>query len=196
MSTTLTMDLHLPMEALHAGLDEIRRSPRDGGRLACIVRRPATDAREAVDRATLSVEDGLAGDNWRARGSRRMPDGTAHPDMQLTLMNARAIDLIARTPERWPLAGDQLFVDLDLSGENLPAGTRLAVGEAVIEVTTQPHTGCHKFVDRYGADAMKFVNSEVGRALNLRGIYARVVTPGAIRVGERVTKIVEAPPAG
>jgi MOSC domain-containing protein YiiM len=128
------------------------------------------------------------GDNWRVRGSTRMPDGTSHPDMQLNVMSARAIDLIAQAPERWRLAGDQLFVDLDLSVDNLPPGTQLALGSAVIEVTPQPHTGCQKFVQRFGVDAMKFVNSATGRRLRLRGLNAKVVRPGVIRVGDIVRK--------
>jgi MOSC domain-containing protein YiiM len=104
-------------------------------------------------------------------------------------MNARVIALIAQDEDRWPLAGDQLFVDLDLSKTNLPAGTRLALGSAVIEVTAEPHTGCRKFVDRFGLDAMQFVNSEAGRRLQLRGINAKVVQGGTIRVGDLVRKI-------
>jgi MOSC domain-containing protein YiiM len=117
-------------------------------------------------------------------------DGSAHPDMQLNVMNSRAIALIAQDKSRWPLAGDQLFVDLDLSAENLPAGTMLALGSAVIEVTNQPHTGCQKFVTRFGVDALKFVNSPERRALRLRGINAKVVRPGTIRVGDRIAKVV------
>ena len=180
---------HLTMAELEAGLGEIRRSPRDEGVLELIVRRPQEDAREVLEEAELHAEEGLVGDNWRRRGSSRTADGSPHPDTQLNVMNSRAIALVARDRGRWPLAGDQLFIDLDLSDENLPAGTRLALGSAVIEVTAQPHTGCKKFVARFGLDAMKFVNSPVGKQLHLRGINARVVRPGVIRVGDVVRKI-------
>lgn len=180
---------HLEMAELEAGLGEIRQSPADQGALRMIVRRPQTDEREVLEEGELDLEVGLVGDNWKARGYRKTPDGSAHPDMQLNIMNARAAALVAQDPARWPLAGDQLYVDLDLSGENLPAGTRLQIGGAVIEVTAEPHTGCSKFVSRFGKDAMKFVNSPVGRELNLRGINAKVVEPGVIRVGDSLRKL-------
>lgn len=180
---------HLTTAELEAGLEEIRRSPSDGGPLELIVRRPRVDEREVLAEGELHLSEGLVGDSWKERGSSRTADGSPHPEMQLNVMNARAVALLAQGRERWPLAGDQLYLDLDLSGENLPPGTRLALGEAVIEVTAQPHTGCKKFVARFGLEAMKFVNSEVGRALNLRGINARVVQPGVIRVGDVARKI-------
>src|SRR5258708_5692403 len=173
---------HLTMEELEAGLEDIRRSPKDEGILELIVRRPNNGEREVLREGELDVTAGLVGDTWSTRGSRRSKDGLAHPDMQLNIMNARAIALVAQERERWHLAGDQLFVDMDLSGENLPPGTRLALGSAVIEVTSEPHTGCQKFLSRFGLDAMKFVNSPLGRQLNLRGINAKVVRPGVIRV--------------
>lgn len=181
--------IHLTRAELEAGLDHIRQSPTDAGTLAMIVRRPAADRREVLSVAELDLADGLVGDSWRARGSRSTHDGSAHPDMQLNVMNARAIALLARNRDRWPLAGDQLYVDLDLSTVNLPPGTRLAVGGAVIEVTAQPHTGCAKFTQRFGSDAMKFVNSPVGRSLNLRGINAKIVQSGPIRTGDTVRKL-------
>jgi hypothetical protein len=177
------------MEELEAGLDAIRQSPKNEGVLELIVRRPSVGEREVLDEGELDVADGLVGDTWSKRGSSRSKDGLAHPDMQLNVMNSRVIALVAQERERWHLAGDQLFVDLDLSGENLPPGTRLAVGSAVIEVTPQPHTGCQKFVSRFGVDAMKFVNSPLGRQLNLRGINAKVVQPGVIRVRDAAKKI-------
>jgi MOSC domain-containing protein YiiM len=180
---------HLTTEELHTGLDEIRRSPRDQGALVLIVRRPAIDEREVLERGELDLAQGLVGDSWNRRGSSRSIDGGPHPDMQLNIMNARAIALVAQSPDRWQLAGDQLFVDLDLSPANLPPGTRLAIGSAVVEVTSEPHTGCGKFVSRFGVDAMKFVNSTIGRALSLRGINAKVVQPGAIRIGDAVRKV-------
>jgi len=179
----------LTTEELHAGLEGIRQSPKDEGVLELIVRRPRIGEREVLDEGQLDIVDGLVGDTWSTRGSRRSKDGLAHPDMQLNIMNARAIALVAQDRERWHLAGDQLFMDLDLSGENLPPGTRLAIGSAVIEVTAEPHTGCQKFVSRFGLDAMKFVNSPVGRELNLRGINARVVKPGTIRVRDVAKKV-------
>lgn len=180
---------HLTMEELEAGLDEILQSPKDEGVLELIVRRPQTNQREVLEEGELHLAEGLVGDNWKERGSSRTSDGSSHPDMQLNVMNARAIALLAQHKGRWPLAGDQLFINMDLSAENLPAGTRLALGSAIIEVTAQPHTGCKKFVSRFGLDAMKFVNSLVGKQLRLRGINAKVIHPGVIRVGCAVKKI-------
>ena len=179
----------LRKEELEAGLPEIQESPKNGGRLEMIVRRPRTDQRETLEEGFLDLAEGLVGDNWRSKGSPMTKDGSAHPEMQLNIMNARVTSLVAGTRERWPLAGDQLYLDLDLSGANLPPGTRLQLGEAVIEVTPPPHTGCKKFVARFGLDAMKFVNSRQGRKLNLRGINAKVLEPGAIRVGDVARKI-------
>ncbi len=180
---------HRSEAELTAGLDEILRSPDTDGTVELIVRRPAEDEREVLDSGLLDLDEGLTGDTWCRRGSSRTPDGSANRDAQLTLMNARAAGLIAGNRERWPLAGDQLYVDLDLSIENLPAGTRLAVGEAVVEVTAEPHTGCAKFRARFGAEALKFVNKPPGRELRLRGVNTRVVTSGSVRVGDSVTKL-------
>jgi hypothetical protein len=180
---------HLSIEALEAGLEAIRRAPKDEGTLEMIVRRPEIDRREALEEGRLDRDEGLVGDNWRLRGSSRTADGSAHPGMQLNVMNARVIALLAVEKERWKLAGDQLFIDLDISMENLPPGSRLALGQAVIEVTEQPHTGCAKFMSRFGKEALKFVNSEEGKALRLRGLNAKVVQAGVIRVGDRVRKL-------
>ncbi|MFN7927375.1 MAG: MOSC domain-containing protein [Blastocatellia bacterium] len=179
----------LTKEELEVGLPAIRQSPKDEGELQLIVRRPAVDARELLTQAELDTVVGLVGDTWKERRSSRTEDGSPHPDMQLNIINTRAIALISPDETRQPLAGDQLFLDLDLSKENLPAGTRLALGTAVIEVTAQPHTGCKKFVERFGVEAMKFVNSPVGRELCLRGINARVLQSGVIRVGDRAKKL-------
>ena len=179
---------HLDMVELEAGLDHIRQSPQDSGVLAMIVKRPSTDERELLHEAELDTAVGLVGDNWQVRGSRHTPDGSANPDAQLTLMNSRVADLVAQSQERWALAGDQLFVDFDLSETNIPPGTQLSIGEAVVEVTAVPHTGCKKFVARYGMDAVKFVNSPVGKQLHLRGINTKVVQSGIIRQGDAITK--------
>lgn len=180
---------HLTREQLEAGLDHIRLAPKDAGSLDLIVRRPSLNAREVIDVGELNPADGLAGDTWKLRDSSRMPAGGPHPDMQLNIMSSRTAALVAQVRERWALAGDQLFVDMDLSEANLPPWTKLALGTAIIQVTDQPHTGCGKFVERYGVDAMKFVNSPVGRSLRLRGLNARVIQPGTIRAGDVVRKL-------
>ena len=180
---------HLTTSELEAGLEEIARSPKDDGVLEMIVRRPQVGEREILQEGQLDLADGLVGDSWKIRSSRRSSDAAPHPDMQLNLMNSRVVALVSQDKSRWQLAGDQLYVDLDLSEDNLPAGTRLAIGSAVIEVTAEPHTGCSKFVERFGLDAMRFVNSRERQAMHLRGINARVVRPGVLRVGDRVAKL-------
>ncbi|HEX2489408.1 MAG TPA: MOSC domain-containing protein [Blastocatellia bacterium] len=185
----MTEAKHLTTAELEAGLDAIRQSPKNEGVIALIVRRPQVDAREVLEEGELDLAEGLVGDTWKVRRSNRTPDGSPHPDMQLNIMNARVIALVAQEKDRWPLAGDQLFIDMDVSRENLPPGTRLALGSAVIEVTDQPHTGCKKFEARFGLDALKLVNSPVGRQLQLRGLNAKVAQPGVIRVGDLVKKL-------
>jgi hypothetical protein len=180
---------HPTSDEIETGLDDVRRSPANEGTLRLIVRRPAVGERETLESAELDLLLGLVGDSWSRRPSSRTPDGSAHPDMQLNLMNSRAIALFAGTPERWALAGDQLFVDLDLSKQNLPPGTRLSIGGAVIAITDQPHRGCAKFRARFGADALRVVNSRVGSELNLRGVCARVVRAGTVNVGDTLRKI-------
>jgi hypothetical protein len=180
---------HLTMDELEAGLDEIRQAPKDEGVLQLIVRRPQVEEREILEEGELHLHEGLVGDSWIRRPSSRTADGTPHPDMQINIMNARAAALVAQDKSRWHLAGDQLYLDMDLSLDNLPPGTQLAIGSAVIEVTPPPHTGCKKFVARFGLDAMKFVNSSVGRELQLRGVNAKVIQGGRIRVGQVVRKV-------
>ena len=179
---------HLTPEELEAGLDHIRESPKDNGTLKMIVCRPQIDRRKVLDLAVLDVDQGMVGDNWTLRGSSKTADGGPHPEMQITIMNSRVVALVAQDKERWPLAGDQLFVEMDLSKANLPAGSRLAIGSAILEVTEPPHLGCQKFVARFGAAAMKFVNSPVGRELCMRGIHACVVQNGTVRTGDTVKK--------
>jgi MOSC domain-containing protein YiiM len=181
--------VHLTVEALEAGLDEIRRSPADGGRVELIVRRPEVDAREVLMEGWLDQAEGLVGDGWRNRPSRLTSDRSPHPDLQVTVMNARVAALLAGQADRRRLAGDQLYVDLDLSQANLPPGTRLALGSAVIEISRQPHSGCAKFAERFGLEALRFVNSPDGRSLRLRGLNAKVVVAGAVRVGDTVWKV-------
>lgn len=180
---------HLTTAELLEGLASMGQSPRDAGLLELIVLRPRIGDRELVEEAELDVTRGLVGDNWHDRGSSRTADGSAHPEMQINIMNSRVVNLVATTRERWPLAGDQFFVDFDLSASNVPPGTRLAFGTAVLEATNQPHTGCAKFVQRFGLDAMKFVNSPMGRQLQLRGINAQVLQGGTVRVGDLIRKI-------
>ena len=183
------MTVYVEAEALEAGLAWIREAPDREGTVELVVRRPAEGEREVLEEGLLDVHEGLVGDDWLARSSGRADDGSPHLGTQLTLMNSRVIALIAGDRERWALAGDQLYVDVDLSLENLPPGARLAVGSAVVEVTDVPHTGCAKFTERFGSAAIRFVNSASGRALRLRGMNTRVVEPGAVRPGDSIRKL-------
>jgi len=180
---------YLSMTELEAGMEYIRQSPRDNGTLNMIVRRPSVDEREVLLEGELSTTEGLIGDTWKVRVSKHSLDGLADIHAQITIMNARTIALLAQSEEYWPLAGDQLYVDLDLSDDNLPPGTQLAIGSAILEVSSVPHTGCKKFSARFGVEAMKFVNSPEGKHLHLRGINTRVIQDGVLRVGDVVKKI-------
>jgi MOSC domain-containing protein len=167
---------HATYAELEAALPLLRAAPRERGVLEMIVRRPASNEREVVEAGELRAGEGLVGDRWTS----------ASKNEPLTLTSSRLMGLLVQTRERWPLAGDQLYVDFDLSAENVPAGTRLSLGSAVIEVSAQAHTGCRKYRDRFGLDALRFISSPMGRELNLRGINARVLTGGAVRVGDAI----------
>ena len=180
---------HLNIEQLEAGLDHIRRSPADSGPLLMIVRRPDVDQREVLPEGDLDVDVGLVGDTWQSRGSASTPDGSSNPDAQITIINSRALDLMAQSEDRWKLSGDQLVVDIDITSQNLPAGSRLSIGSAVIEITDKPHTGCVKFADRYGKDALRFVSTPMAMDMRLRGVNTRVVQSGTIRAGDTVAKV-------
>ena len=180
---------HVAMETLVAGLDEVRRSPAEVGVLEMIVRRPQTETREVLDAGELDVTEGLVGDNWKRRGSSQTADGSAHPDMQITATNSRLMALVAGEKSDWPLAGDQLYINFDLSAENVPPGTQLSIGEAVIQITEPPHTGCKKYAARFGRAALEFISTPTGKQLQLRGVNAKVIRPGIIRVGDVVKKL-------
>ena len=181
--------LHLSMTELEAGMDHIRQSPKDHGLLKMIVRRPNIDEREMLNEGELNTTEGLVGDTWKARGSSHTADGSPNSHAQITIMNARSIALLAQDEERWSLAGDQLYIDMDLSDDNILPGTQLTIGSAIVEVSAQPHSGCKKFSSRFGVEAMKFVNSPEGKRLHLRGINTKVIQAGTIRVGDAVRKI-------
>jgi hypothetical protein len=183
------MSLYIGTEDLRAGLPEILAAPATEGTVELVVRRPSEGEREILEEGVLDVHEGLVGDDWVRRGSSQTADGSPHLGAQVTLMNVRVISLVAGDRDRWPLAGDQLYVDLDLRAENLPPGTRLAVGTAIVEVTDLPHTGCAKFTERFGPAAIRFVNGKPGRALRLRGMYVRVVEGGTVRTGDSIRKL-------
>lgn len=183
------MTSHLTLEELNNDLAEIRQSPSEKGVLKAIVIRPASDDRTSLTECEISPELGVHGDNWATGCWMTLPDGTPHPDVQVAIMNARVIQLISPEVDRRPLAGDNLYVDLDLSVDNLQPGDQLSVGSGILEITEVAHNGCGKFAERFGADAVKFVNSAAGRKLRLRGIYARIVKAGAIHVGDKISKL-------
>lgn len=192
MSNVENVSEHLTKEQLEAGFGHVLESPKDNGRLVKIVRRPGVDQREVIAEGDLDVDLGLVGDNWKARPNPTTPDGKADPVAQITIINARLLALLAGPEERWQLAGDQLLIDLDMSIENLPPGTRLGIGSAVIEISEKPHTGCAKFAARFGQDALRFISTPEGRARRLRGVNTRVVQSGTIRAGDVAVKL---PPA-
>ena len=183
------MATHPGREELEAGLAAILDSPRDEGILERIVIRPQPGEREDLDTIELSLDKGAHGDHWSKGCWMSTEDGKPHPDVQICIMNSRCIALIAQQRQRWPLAGDNLFIDMDLRPESLPAGQQLRIGTAIIEITAVPHNGCESFVERFGRAAVVFVNSPKGKSMRLRGVYARVVRDGRVSVGDRVIKV-------
>lgn len=184
-SMQMSAAIHRTTAQLEDCLSNIVSAPADRGIVEMIVRRPGEERREVVEKARLDPDLGLVGDDWINRVDE---NGEPHHAAQLTLMNSRAVDAFARSRERWPLAGDQLYVDLDLSVANMPAGTMLRVGEAAVRISETPHTGCAKFASRFGSDALRFANVGEGRELRLRGVNASIVSGGTVRTGDTVTK--------
>jgi len=179
---------HRSIDELEAGMASVIDAPEDSGALRLIVRRPAEDGREILAQGQLDTDHGLVGDDWEHRPGR---SGEPARYAQLTLMNARFCELISGSsdPADWAPAGDQLYIDMDISEQNLPAGSRLAIGDAVIEVNPQPHTGCAKFSARFGSDALKLASSGRGRALRLRGANTSVIKSGTVRTGDVARKV-------
>jgi hypothetical protein len=184
----MSADLYVPRESLDPHLPALRALSTKQGTLELIVVRPAEGERELPETAELTLEEGLAGDRWRA-SARTHEDGRVSRENQLTIASTRLLELIAE-PERWPLSGDNLLVDMGLDMESLPVGSRLAIGETVIvQISKVPHTGCAKFSARFGSDALKFINSSEGRELRLRGVNAHVIVPGTVSTGDAVRRI-------
>ncbi len=180
---------HRSAVELEAALPQIREAPAGAGTIRLIVRRPAENAREVLDEARINDAEGIEGDTWNQRGTSLSADGGPHPNKQITIMNSRAAEAVIGPMERWPLAGDQIYADLDIGHEALPAGTQLSVGDAVVEVAVEPHTGCAKFAARFGREALRFVNTGEGSSLRLRGVNCRVIQPGTVKVGDSVTRL-------
>jgi MOSC domain-containing protein YiiM len=183
------MEIQFTLEHLQTQLNHIQESPKDTGSVLLIVRRPATEERELISQGRLIPTSGLEGDNWRERGSTSMPDGSANPEAEITLMNVRVIQALTPDETRWALAGDQFFVDFDLSEENTPAGTRLVIGSAIVEVSPLPHNGCKKFSERFGADALKFISMAENKPLRMRGINAKIIQAGEVKQGDLIRKV-------
>ncbi len=183
------METHFTLEDLYTKLEHIQQSPKDSGRVELIVRRPTTEEREVTTQGRLIPSAGLEGDNWRARGSTSMPDGSANPEAEITLMNTRVIQALTQDETRWSLAGDQFFVDFDLSEENIPAGSRLVIGSAIVEVSPLPHNGCKKFSARFGVDALKFISMAENKPLRMRGINAKIIQAGEVKQGDLIRKV-------
>ncbi len=188
--------MNIPLAELEKSIPAIEASPKNNGILELIVARPVKEARRVLDEMEISLAGGLEGDNWANGCWMSLPDGSPHPDVQIAMTNSRCLAAIAGEKSNWPPAGDSLFVDLDISEENLKPGDRLSIGTAVIEITSTAHTGCQKFSQRYGVDALKFVNAPEWKSMRLRGIYARVVKDGRIRVGDRISKLQPEPALG
>ena len=170
------------VEALDARWAASERSPQDQGTVEMIVRRPAPDKREPLQRATFTAEAGLLGDDWLRRHGDEI-------EAQITLMNSRVAQLLAGDKARWADAGDQLFVDLDISQDNLPPGTQIQLGDVIMQISTLPHTGCTKFARRFGGHARKWTATEQGARERRRGVYAHVIQDGEIEVGDSIRKL-------
>lgn len=184
-SVPMTTAIHRTTKDLEAEVEHILAAPKDSGTVDMIVRRPAENQREVVEEAELDTDVGLVGDDWV---NRLDDEGKPHLAAQLTLMNSRVVEAMAGGRERWPLAGDQVYVDMDLSHENLPAGTLLNIGGATIRISETPHTGCAKFASRFGKEALRFANVGLGRDHRFRGVNASIVSGGAVQIGDPVNK--------
>lgn len=180
---------HLTTEEIEAGLENVLSSPADSAVVEAIVRRPAAGQRDELTSCELTVTGGLIGDHWAKGAWKSLPDGSPDPDVQISLMNRRFLDLIATSKANWAPAGNNFIVDMDLSAENLAVGQRLSLGAAEIEISPVPNTGCKFFIERYGRDACVFVNRGIGRDRRLRGVYARVVKDGLVSVGDKLRKL-------
>ena len=178
--------MHPTLRELELSLPELERSPVERGVIEMICSRPTASRRQVLTEAELDPEQGMVGDDWVRRFCKRTEDGSPHRGMQMAIMNSRVAHAVSGDRARWALAGDQLFVDFDLAADRMVPGARLAVGDAVVQVTDMPHTGCAKFAKRFGADALRFLNSPRGRAMNMRGIFVEIVTGGTVRVGDSI----------
>lgn len=179
----------LALTEIETRLNWVMSAPTDTGHVSALVVRPVKNQREPLDKVMFSPQLGVNGDNWSTNCWKKLPDGKSDPEVQVAIMNARMIEVLTQDKALWPLAGDQLFVDFDLSVANLRAGDHLQVGAAVLQITAEPHRGCGKFKQRFGEDALAFVNSERGDAHRLRGVYAKIISAGEVCVNDAISKL-------